>query len=63
VVSAETVGHQRHRTLNVLKSRGMPHSDEVRGFNFTAHGIELLPRHRSRAKARPRATPRARRGK
>jgi hypothetical protein len=21
----------------------MPHSDEVRGFHFTSHGIELLP--------------------
>lgn len=48
LVDAETVDHQRHRQLSVLKSRGMPHSDEVRGFRFTSHGVELLPRRRVR---------------
>jgi circadian clock protein KaiC len=43
LVAADTVEHQRQRKLYVLKSRGMPHSDEVRGFHFTSHGIELLP--------------------
>jgi circadian clock protein KaiC len=43
LVAADTVEHQRYRKLYVLKSRGMPHSDEVRGFRFTSHGIELLP--------------------
>jgi circadian clock protein KaiC len=63
LVSAETMEHQRHRKLSVLKSRGMPHSDEVRGFQFTAHGIDLLPRQGQRANARPRATRKARKGK
>src|SRR5262245_31728756 len=37
--------HDRHRIrqIYVLKSRGMPHSDEVRNFRFTARGIELEP--------------------
>jgi circadian clock protein KaiC len=43
LVAADTVGDQRSRRLYVLKSRGMPHSDEVRTFRFTSHGIELLP--------------------
>jgi circadian clock protein KaiC len=42
-VAVETSGAQRQRKLYVLKSRGMPHSDEVRQFRFTSHGIELLP--------------------
>jgi circadian clock protein KaiC len=49
LVAAETVGHKRLRKLYVLKSRGMPHSDEVRDFQFTSHGIELLPSTRPRA--------------
>ena len=63
LVAADTVGHRRQRTLNVLKSRGMPHSDEVRGFRFTTRGIELLPRQGPPAKTRARAKARARRGK
>lgn len=43
LVSADTEGSRRIRKLYVLKSRGMPHSDEVRAFRFTSHGIELLP--------------------
>lgn len=42
-VSAEIVGKQRDRQIFVLKSRGMPHSDEVRSFRFSSRGIELLP--------------------
>ena len=34
---------ERNRVLYVLKSRGMPHSDEVRNFRFTSRGIELEP--------------------
>ena len=36
-------GRHRSRQLYVLKSRGMPHSDEVRTFRFTSHGIEIQP--------------------
>jgi circadian clock protein KaiC len=47
LVSVDTVGRQRIRQLYVLKSRGMPHSDEVRPFRFSARGIELLPSQRA----------------
>ncbi|MDF3019681.1 MAG: putative circadian clock protein KaiC [Steroidobacteraceae bacterium] len=43
LVAADTEGNRRSRKLYVLKSRGMQHSDEVRHFMFTSHGIELLP--------------------
>jgi circadian clock protein KaiC len=43
LVSIDTIDDQRHRRLYVLKSRGMPHSDEVRPFRFSSRGIELLP--------------------
>jgi circadian clock protein KaiC len=43
LVAIDTVNDRRSRKLYVLKSRGMPHSDEVRSFQFTARGIELLP--------------------
>jgi len=43
LVSIDTFDDVRHRRLYVLKSRGMPHSDQVRPFRFSAHGIELLP--------------------
>jgi len=36
-------GIRRTRQIYVLKSRGMPHSDEVRGFRFTDHGIDIQP--------------------
>jgi len=40
----------------VLKSRGMPHSDQVRPFRFSAKGIELLPPVKTTGrKAAPRA--------
>ena len=48
LVATETVKAQRGRKLYVLKSRGMPHSDEVRSFKFTSKGIELLPSTRKR---------------
>jgi circadian clock protein KaiC len=41
LVATEIKGSRRARKLYVLKSRGMPHSDEVREFRFTSHGIEL----------------------
>jgi len=43
LVALEPVDGVRTRNLYVLKSRGMPHSDEVRPFRFTSKGIELLP--------------------
>jgi circadian clock protein KaiC len=36
------VNGERTRTLNVLKSRGMPHSNQVREFVLTGHGLRLL---------------------
>jgi len=39
--NVETNG-ERNRCLYVLKSRGMAHSNQVREFSITSHGIELL---------------------
>jgi len=36
------VGGERNRALYVLKSRGMEHSNQIREFRLTDHGIELL---------------------
>lgn len=33
---------ERNRTLYVMKSRGMPHSNQVREFVMTGHGIDLV---------------------
>jgi circadian clock protein KaiC len=33
---------ERNRLMYVLKSRGMAHSNQVREFRLTAHGIELI---------------------
>jgi circadian clock protein KaiC len=33
---------ERTRTLQVLKSRGMHHSNQVREFVFTDHGVDLV---------------------
>ncbi len=62
LVAVDTVERQRTRNLYVLKSRGMPHSDEVRAFRFTSSGIELAP---SKGAGGPRAKRRkaARKGK
>ena len=35
-------GGERTRTLHVLKSRGMPHSNKVREFVLTSRGVQLL---------------------
>jgi circadian clock protein KaiC len=37
----ETNG-ERNRCLYVLKSRGMPHSNQIREFLITSHGIDLV---------------------
>jgi len=41
---------ERIRTLDVLKSRGMPHSNQVREFLLTSQGLKLLDvvRHQGR---------------
>jgi len=36
------VNGERNRTLDVLKSRGMPHSNQLREFVLTSRGLELL---------------------
>lgn len=33
---------ERNRGLYVLKSRGMPHSNQIREFRLTSHGMELV---------------------
>jgi circadian clock protein KaiC len=43
LVAFDTIKRQRSRHLYVLKSRGMPHSDEVRPFRITSKGFTLLP--------------------
>jgi circadian clock protein KaiC len=58
LVSIESFDDVRHRRLYVLKSRGMPHSDQVRPFRFSGKGIELLPPVKTPAR---KAAPRARR--
>jgi circadian clock protein KaiC len=37
------VGGERNRGIYVIKSRGMAHSNQVREFVLTRHGIKLLP--------------------
>jgi circadian clock protein KaiC len=59
LVDAETENGVRGRTLAILKSRGMPHSDEVRAFRFGSRGVELLPA-THKAAARPRIARKAR---
>jgi circadian clock protein KaiC len=36
-------GGERNRALYVLKSRGMPHSNQVREFLITSKGVHLIP--------------------
>ncbi len=36
------IGGERNRGLYILKSRGMDHSNQIREFILTEHGIELL---------------------
>ena len=42
VKSIETNG-ERNRTIYILKSRGMAHSNQIREFTLTCHGVELRP--------------------
>ncbi|HET7812237.1 MAG TPA: circadian clock protein KaiC [Steroidobacteraceae bacterium] len=43
--SVDQEGIRRSRYIYVLKSRGMPHSDEVHSFRFTDRGIVIQPVH------------------
>ena len=36
------IGGERNRGMYILKSRGMSHSNQIREFKLTDHGIELL---------------------
>jgi circadian clock protein KaiC len=64
LVATQLEGRRRIRQIYVLKSRGMPHSDEVRDFHFTSRGIEIEPAQVStRAPATRTRRPVARRGK
>ena len=65
LVATQLEGRRRNRQIYVLKSRGMPHSDEVRNFRFSPHGIEIEPAQRDgdRTPARKQRRPNARKGK
>jgi len=43
LMTMEEIDRRRRRWLSILKSRGMPHSDEVREFQFSQGGITLQP--------------------
>ena len=43
LVAVQERDRRRQRQIYVLKSRGMPHSDEVRNFRFNSKGIEIEP--------------------
>jgi len=42
LVRSMELGGERNRGLYVIKSRGMPHTNQIREFVLTPHGIELL---------------------
>ena len=42
LLSNVALNGERTRTLQVLKSRGMPHSNQVREFVFSDHGVDLI---------------------
>jgi circadian clock protein KaiC len=42
VLESVEVGGERNRALYVLKSRGMDHSNQIREFLLTDHGLQLL---------------------
>ena len=57
LLAFEQQGRRRARQMYVLKSRGMPHSDEVRTLRFGGRGIEIDP-----PLGRPSAVPERRKG-
>ena len=42
VMTIDEVNKERHREVRVLKSRGMAHSNRVRPFELTDHGLRLI---------------------
>jgi circadian clock protein KaiC len=42
LVKGIEVGGERNRALYILKSRGMAHSNQIREFQLTDHGVELV---------------------
>jgi len=42
VLESNVVGGERNRAVYVLKSRGMDHSNQIREFLLTDHGLQLL---------------------
>jgi circadian clock protein KaiC len=62
LVATELQGRHRNRQIYVLKSRGMPHSDDVRSFRFSPGGIQIeSPTGEPRAATLPRAAHAAKR--
>ena len=49
VLTAEESERRRNRWLYVVKSRGMPHSNQTREFRLTDSGVEILPTPAARA--------------
>ena len=43
LLTAEETERRRRRWLYVLKSRGTAHSNEVREYRISDHGVEILP--------------------
>jgi len=63
-VRAIELGGERNRALYVLKSRGMAHSNQLREFLLTPHGIDLLDVYVDRKASLPgRLASRRRRGR
>jgi circadian clock protein KaiC len=63
LVAVTEENRRRNRWLYVLKSRGMPHSNEVRQFEIGDGGIRILPAERKTASAKPDKPRKARRAK
>ena len=57
VLANEEVGGRHRRGLYVLKSRGMAHSNELREFVLTDHGLQMLDDPVSRTGPVTRTTP------
>jgi circadian clock protein KaiC len=60
LMSLTQVGHERVRDIAVLKSRGMSHSNEIRGFELSGRGFEVRAGH-PRPRSRRRTARKARR--
>ena len=46
VVQLIEVAGERNRGISVLKSRGMPHSNQIREFTLGPKGLTLIPAYR-----------------